>query len=45
MENIAGGEIELTAAELAEIDEILAKIPIKGSRYVDTDTNIFHLWG
>ncbi|TBU65692.1 aldo/keto reductase [Dichomitus squalens] len=46
LENIAAGEIELTTAELAEIDEILARTPIKGGRYFDSvDPKVLHLWG
>ncbi|KAI0362252.1 aldo/keto reductase [Trametes cingulata] len=46
LENIAAGEVELTEADLAEIDEILAKNPVKGGRYNDeVDPNALHLWG
>ncbi|KAJ2975363.1 hypothetical protein NUW54_g11743 [Trametes sanguinea] len=46
LENIAGGSIELTQEELAEIDEILAKNPVKGGRYRDdVDPAVLHLWG
>lgn len=46
MENIAAGDIVLTKAETAEIDEVLAKTPIKGGRYTDSqDTKKLHLWG
>ncbi|EJF63231.1 Aldo/keto reductase [Dichomitus squalens LYAD-421 SS1] len=45
LENIAADDIELTDAELAEIDEILAKTPVEGGRYVDLVEKTFHLWG
>ncbi|KAM5531837.1 hypothetical protein V8D89_014467 [Ganoderma adspersum] len=46
LENIAAGDIVLSKAELAEIDEVLAKTPIKGGRYTDSqDTKKLHLWG
>ncbi|CDO72842.1 hypothetical protein BN946_scf185002.g27 [Trametes cinnabarina] len=46
LENIAAGNIELTAAELAEIDEILARHTVKGGRYRDdVDPSVLHLWG
>ncbi|KAI0753711.1 aldo/keto reductase [Fomes fomentarius] len=46
LENIAAGNVVLTDAELAEIDDILAKIPIKGGRYFDeVDQKTLHLWG
>ncbi len=46
MENLAAGDVELTQAELAEIDDILAKHTIKGGRYNDAvDPKMLHLWG
>ncbi|KAI9065149.1 aldo/keto reductase [Trametes sanguinea] len=46
LENIAGGSIELTQEDLTEIDEILAKNPVKGGRYSDNvDPAVLHLWG
>ncbi|KAI0328559.1 aldo/keto reductase [Cubamyces sp. BRFM 1775] len=47
LENIAASEIELTEADLAEIDEILAKHTIKGGRYRDDvdPEHVLHLWG
>ncbi|KAI1796377.1 aldo/keto reductase [Ganoderma leucocontextum] len=46
LENIAAGDVELSKAELAEIGEALAKTPIKGGRYNDSqDTKRLHLWG
>ncbi|TBU23756.1 aldo/keto reductase [Dichomitus squalens] len=45
LENIAAGNIELTDTELAEIDEILAKTPVKGGCYIDSVEQTFHLWG
>ncbi|TFK84623.1 aldo/keto reductase [Polyporus arcularius HHB13444] len=46
LENIAAGEIELTAAEIAEVNAILAKTPVKGGRYNDAvDPKMLHLWG
>ena len=46
LENIAAGEIVLSEAELAEIDSILAKTPVMGSRYSDNvDPKLMQLWG
>ncbi|OJT14576.1 Pyridoxal reductase [Trametes pubescens] len=46
LENLAAGDVELTQAELAEIDDILAKHTIKGGRYNDAvDPKMLHLWG
>ncbi|KAI9065148.1 aldo/keto reductase [Trametes sanguinea] len=46
LENISGGSIELTQADLSEIDETLAKHPVKGGRYNDNvDPDVLRLWG
>lgn len=45
LENIAGGDIVLTAEDLKEIDAILDKYPVQGSRYIDGMSEVFHLWG
>lgn len=46
LENLAAGDVELTPAELAEIDDILAKYTVKGGRYNDAvDPKMLHLWG
>ncbi|EIW60012.1 aldo/keto reductase [Trametes versicolor FP-101664 SS1] len=46
LENLAAGDVELTPAELAEIDDILAKHTVKGGRYNDAvDPKMLHLWG
>lgn len=44
LENIAGGDVELTEDDLKEINEILAK-PVKGGRYNDAvDPKVLGLW-
>ncbi|EIW60011.1 aldo/keto reductase [Trametes versicolor FP-101664 SS1] len=46
LENLAGGDVELTQAELAEINDFLAKNTVKGGRYNDhADPKVFALWG
>ncbi|OJT14575.1 Pyridoxal reductase [Trametes pubescens] len=46
LENLAAGDVELTQAELAEIDDFLAKHTVKGGRYNDhVDPKMFALWG
>ena len=46
LENIAAGDVVLSESELAEIDSILAKTPVKGGRYNDqVDPKMLHLWG
>ncbi|KAI0673095.1 aldo/keto reductase [Trametes maxima] len=46
LENIAAGNVELTEADLAEVDDILAKHTVKGGRYRDdVDPTVLHLWG
>ncbi|KAI0636841.1 aldo/keto reductase [Trametes polyzona] len=46
LENIAGGDVVLTEAELAEIDEILSKHPVRGGRYTDNaPPEVLRLWG
>ena len=46
LENIAAGPITLTETELAEIEKILEKVPVKGGRYNDNiDSKVLGLWG
>lgn len=46
LENMAGGEIVLSAEDLKEIDTLLAKNPVQGSRYIDgVPSQVLHLWG
>ncbi|KAI0046056.1 aldo/keto reductase [Auriscalpium vulgare] len=45
LENIAGGNITLSEAELAEIDAVLAQNTVKGGRYIDEMEPHMHLWG
>lgn len=44
LENLASGDIELTAADLAEINGVIAKHEIKGDRYFG-NADAAHLWG
>jgi len=46
LENQAGGDVELSAEDLAEIGQLLEEYPRKGGRYIDGLTNEqLHLWG
>ncbi|KAI0294707.1 aldo/keto reductase [Multifurca ochricompacta] len=46
LENLAGGDVELSDEDLAEIDKALETHTVKGGRYVDTVPNEkLHLWG
>ncbi|PIL24113.1 transporter [Ganoderma sinense ZZ0214-1] len=46
LENLASGDVELSEADLGEIDELLAKTSIKGGRYNDAmDPKMLRLWG
>ncbi|KAF8264001.1 NADP-dependent oxidoreductase domain-containing protein [Lactarius quietus] len=46
LENIAGGDVELSSEELSEIDRVLSSHAVKGGRYIDTvpDEKLY-LWG
>lgn len=44
LENLAGGEVVLTEAELAEIAGIQEKYPVQGDRYFGND-EAAGLWG
>ena len=44
LENLAAGDVELTAADLAEINEVIAKHEVKGDRYFG-NPEAAHLWG
>lgn len=45
LENLEGGDIELTPEELQEIDEVLNTHTIAGGRYIDELETRFNLWG
>jgi pyridoxine 4-dehydrogenase len=46
MENQAGGDVVLSAEDLAEIAQLLDKYPRKGARYFDSASEKqLHLWG
>jgi pyridoxine 4-dehydrogenase len=46
LENIAGGNVELSDEDLSEIDRVLSSHAVKGGRYVDTVPDAkLHLWG
>jgi pyridoxine 4-dehydrogenase len=46
LENLAGGDVELSTEDLAEIAQLLEKYPRKGARYVDGPMEQqLHLWG
>ncbi|KZT71736.1 Aldo/keto reductase [Daedalea quercina L-15889] len=44
LENLAGGDVQLTEADLAEINGIIAKYEVKGDRYFG-NPEAAHLWG
>jgi pyridoxine 4-dehydrogenase len=44
LENVSAGNIELSAEDLKEIDEILAIYEVKGDRYYGDDKAMM-LWG
>jgi pyridoxine 4-dehydrogenase len=45
LENIGGGEITLSEADLEEINQGIASIEVKGDRYYGADEKDMHLWG
>jgi len=46
LENQAGGDVELSTEDLAEIAQLLEKYPRKGARYFDNASEQqLHLWG
>ncbi|EMD38423.1 hypothetical protein CERSUDRAFT_113579 [Gelatoporia subvermispora B] len=45
LENLAGGDVELTPEEVAEINAAISGHEVKGARYVDVDPKVLHLWG
>ncbi|KAJ7150916.1 aldo/keto reductase [Mycena crocata] len=45
LENLAGGDIKLSAAEMAEINELIAKYGVKGDRSNGAPEAQMHLWG
>ncbi|KAJ7451035.1 aldo/keto reductase [Mycena latifolia] len=45
LENLAGGDIALSAEEIKEMDEIIAKHGVKGDRSVGLPDEQMHLWG
>ena len=46
LENLAGGDVELSSEDLAEIDKVLETHTVKGGRYVDAVPNEkLLLWG
>ena len=44
MENLAAGDVQLTEADIAEINEAIAKHEVKGDRYFG-NPQVAHLWG
>ena len=46
LENIAGGNVELSSDDLSEIDGVLSSHAVKGGRYFYTvPDEKLHLWG
>ncbi|KAI0041502.1 aldo/keto reductase [Auriscalpium vulgare] len=45
LENIAGGSVTLSEADLAEIDAVLAQNTVKGGRSIDELESHMNLWG
>ena len=44
LENLAGGDVQLTETDVAEINEVLARHEVKGDRYFG-NAEAAHLWG
>ncbi|KIK56439.1 hypothetical protein GYMLUDRAFT_1016317 [Collybiopsis luxurians FD-317 M1] len=44
LENLKGGDVELTKEELAGVEQILAAHPVAGERYLGKDVELY-LWG
>ncbi len=45
LENLAGGNVELTAEEKTEIQALVNEFEVKGDRYAGQDAKALHLWG
>jgi len=45
LENLEGGDVELTLEELEEIDKVLDTHTVAGGRYIDELETHFNLWG
>jgi pyridoxine 4-dehydrogenase len=45
LENLLGGNITLSRDELAEIEEIISSVEVKGGRYYEKRAAEMHLWG
>ena len=45
IENLAGGDVDLTAEEVAEINNILEAYPVKGGRFVREAEDDAQTWG
>jgi hypothetical protein len=45
MENLEGGEVELSEAEVKEIMDAVAGNRVKGGRYADVPDSVVRLWG
>jgi hypothetical protein len=46
LENIAGGDVELSSEDLSEIDRVLSSHAVKGGRYFDAvPDEKLNLWG
>jgi hypothetical protein len=46
LENLAGGDIQLSEAEMKEINDAIASHGVKGGRYNDAvPANVLRLWG
>lgn len=44
LENIAGGDVDLTAEEKREVDAVVESFEAKGGRYFDAPDSALHLW-
>ena len=45
LENLTGGNVQLTLEEKAEIDQVVNDFEAKGDRYGGQDPKAIHLWG
>lgn len=45
LENLAGGDVDLSSQDLAEINQVLTTHKFKGDRYYGLSDKDMHLWG
>jgi pyridoxine 4-dehydrogenase len=45
LENLEAGEVELSATDVKEMNEVIEKYGVKGDRQVGLPEEKLHLWG